>query len=94
MPKQQSQLKNLKLLADNVLVEPISPNIETQSGLIAPTQYEDKAFMGRVIKIGEDIKKKNLIGSIVYFNKYSTTSFIFDGKEYLILKVEDLIAYI
>ncbi len=87
-----SKINKLNILGDNILVEPIKPDIETESGLISPTQYEDKAFAGKVIKVGNEVKRIK-IGSIVYFNKYSTTSFIFDAKEYLILKIEDIIAF-
>lgn len=87
-----NQINKLNLLADNILLEPINPDIETKSGLISPTQYEDKSFAGKVIKVGNKAKQIK-IGSIVYFNKYSTVNFIFDAKEYLIIRLEDIIAF-
>ena len=74
-------------------MEPINPSVETKGGLIAPEQYEDKSFAGKVIKVGNKAKQIK-VGSIVYFNKYSTTNFIFDAKEFLIIRIEDIIAFI
>lgn len=78
-------LKELKLTPGNVLVEEILES-EDMGGLVKPVAYEDKAYMGRVIK--------GSVGKIVFFNKYSSTEFPFEGKKYLMLKTEDIVAYL
>lgn len=83
-------LKDIKVLADNILVEPIQEE-EKVGELIKPVWYEDRAYQGKVVKTGKDVKDIGL-GQIVFFNKYAATVFPFNGKEYLVLKVEDIIA--
>jgi len=93
------KIEDLKVTQDNILIEPIKGDeeieIEPVKGeadeLIKPEQYEDKAYRGTIIKKGEKVSLP--IGAIVYFNKYSSTEFEFEGKKYLVLKQEDVIAY-
>ena len=77
------------MMPGNLLVDPIKGEEVTVSGLVRPEQYEDKAYKGRVIK-GEDPFTE---GTVVYFNKYSWITFPYEGKEYISLRVEDVIAY-
>lgn len=90
--KKQPNLEDLTVLADNLMVRPIKPEKETASGLIAPAQYEDKAYVGKVVRVGIAVKEIK-IGHTVYFNKYSTIIFPFGEEEFLVLKAEDVTAY-
>lgn len=90
--KKQTLLDNIFVTADNVLVEPLSSEYETSEGLVRPEQYEDKAYKGIVIAVGDDvigIKK----GMTAYFNRYSTVEIQFDEVKLLALKYEDILAY-
>lgn len=88
----QINIEDLKVVGDNIFVKPIKEKEEV-NGLVNPTQYEDKTFKGEVVKIGTLVKDVE-IGSIVFFNRYSTTSYDFNNEEYLSLREEDVIAYL
>ena len=90
--KKLQNLKSLKILSSNILVEPILESEEVGE-LIKTVQYDDKAFSGRVVLIGEEVKDIE-VGCIVYFNKYSSTVFPLDGIDYFVLKEEDIIGFV
>ena len=77
-------------------------NIEEKDGIIKPAQYEDKPEIGEVIGVGEGrifdngtiIPLKVQKGDTVFFNKYSSTKFNFDGEDIFIVREEDVISYI
>ena len=87
---------NIKPLADRVLIEPISVEDKTASGIILPdTSDKEKPEQGRIIEVGPgkpdnpmSVKK----GDIVLFTKYGPNEIKFNGKEYLIAKQEDILA--
>lgn len=83
-------INRLKVTPGNIIVEQILEDEEI-GGLLKSAQYEDKAYMGRVLLSGEGSSVKP--GDTVYFNKYSSTAFPFEGKGFLLLKNEDIIAY-
>ncbi len=100
MKKNPINIKDFKLIGDNVLVKSII--ITEKKGVIVPTTYETKPELGEVISVGEGrffenghqeplrVKK----GDIVYFNKYSTNKFNIDGEELYVLREEDILGYI
>lgn len=90
--KTQDLLNNIAVTADNIIVEPLSSEYETGEGLVRPEQYEDKAFKGTVIAVGEDVIGVKS-GMTVYFNRYSTVEIQFDEVKLLALKYEDVLAY-
>ena len=88
-------------LADRVVLEPISVEEKTKSGIILPeTADKEKPEQGKVIAVGPgklllngkrqslDVKK----GDIVLFTKYGPTEVKIDKQEYLIAKEEDILA--
>lgn len=87
---QQFNIKDFKLLHDNVLVKSIL--ITEKRGVIVPTTYETKPELGEVVSFGDKIDTLK-IGDVVYFNKYSTIKFNVDGSEYFVLRFEDAIGY-
>mgnify|MGYP001575259050 CR=1 FL=1 len=93
-------IKKFHILYDNVFVRGI--DIEEKDGIIKPAQYEDKPEIGEVISVGEGrifdngtiVPLKVQPGDIVYFNKYSTTKFNFDGSDWYAVREEDILGYI
>ena len=92
---------NIKPLADRVLIEPISVEEKTKSGIIIPdTIDKEKSEQGKVVAVGPgklnekgelvsmNIKK----GDIVLFTKYGPNEIKIDNKEYLIAREEDILA--
>ncbi len=93
---------NIKPLSDRVLLEPISAEEKTKSGIIIPeTVAKERPEQGKVIAIGPgkvipELGKRvpiNIkVGDIVLFTKYGPNEVKVDGKEYLIAREEDILA--
>ncbi len=87
---------NIKPLADRVLIEPISTEEKTKSGIIIPeTVDKEKPEQGRVIAVGPGRGNKPLSvkkGDRVLFTKYGPNEIKINDKEYLIAKEEDILA--
>lgn len=90
MNKKELKTEQFEILWDNVLVKP--KKVERKDGFVRPQQEEDKSELGEVVGIGiglgEDLPIK--VGSIILFNKYSTTGT--DVDENLIVRAEDIVA--
>lgn len=92
-------LNKFNVLYDNIFVKGIE--IEERDGIVRPTSYEDKPELGEVLRIGTGRLLDNghleplklMVGDLVYFNKYSSTKFNYDGVDYYVIKEEDCVAY-
>lgn len=102
MSKKQPKLDitQFNVLYDNVFVKGIE--IEERDGIVKPAQYDDKPELGIVIKVGtgrlfdngELIPLAVKEGDTVYFNKYSTVKFNFDGQDYFVVREDDIVGYL
>ena len=89
-------------LGDRVLVEPLKEDEVTKGGIIIPDTAKEKPTQGKVIAIGtgklDDAGKKiafNVkVGDRVLMPKYGGTEVKFDGKEYQIVREEDILGVI
>ena len=91
----------IKPLADYILIEPISQEEKTKSGIILPSTVEkEKPEQGKVIAVGSGKKTKDgkiippevKVGDLVLFTKYGPSEVKVQDKEYLIAKQEDILA--
>jgi len=86
----------IKPLADRVLIEPISVEEKTKSGIILPdTADKEKPEQGKVVEVGPGKPNKPMEvkkGNIVLFTKYGPNKIKINNKEYLIAKEEDILA--
>lgn len=91
----------IKPLADYILIEPISQEEKTKSGIILPSTVEkEKPEQGKVIAVGSGKKTRDgkviapevKPGDVVLFTKYGPNEVKIDNKEYLIAKQEDILA--
>ena len=88
-------MSKIQPLGDNVLVEPVSQEEKTESGIYLPETVEgDKPQEGIVVAVGDDDKIKVRVGDKVIFKKYAETEVKVDGKEYYIIKNEDILAVV
>ena len=86
-------------LADRVLVEPVKEEDQKKGGIIIPDTAKEKPTTGKVIAIGtgklDDNGKKipfNVkVGDKVLMPKYGGTEVKLDGKEYQIMREEDIL---
>lgn len=91
----------IKPLEDRVLIEPISLEEKTKSGIIIPdTVDKEKPEQGKIIAVGPGRIDSNGMripisvkqGDIVLFTKYGPAEVKINNKEYLIAKEEDILA--
>jgi chaperonin GroES len=93
---------NLKPLGSRVLVEPIEQDDITAGGIVLPETAKEKPQQGLILAIGpgardEDGKRIPMDvekGDKILFAKYSGTEIKLDGKKYLILREEDILAIV
>ena len=86
-------------LHDRILVQRIEEEQVRRSGIIIPDSAKEKPQEGKVLAVGkgtvnEDGKKTPLdvkAGDRVLFGKYSGSEVTLDGKEYVIMKEEDVL---
>lgn len=91
----------IKPLSDRVVLEPISVEEKTKSGILLPdTAEKERPEQGKVVAVGPgkinekgeraplNVKK----GDVVLFTKYGPSEVKVDGKEYLIAREEDILA--
>lgn len=79
------------LAGDVILVSAIK--VDGVNGLVNPDQYDDKQEYGEVIMVGDKTSGVVKKGMKVLFGKYSTTSIRSNGKEYLLVREEDILGY-
>jgi chaperonin GroES len=87
----------IKPLADRVLVEPMSAETSTASGIIIPDTAKEKPQKGKVIAVGKGTKDDPVtlkIGDLVFYGKYGGTEIKIGDKEYLIMRESDVFAVI
>ena len=84
-------------LSDRVLVEPQAAETKTASGIIIPDSAKEKPLQGKVVAVGKGNKDHEMtvkVGDMVLYGKYAGTELNFEGKDYLIMREEDLFAII
>ena len=93
----------LKPLGNKVILEAISKEEKTKSGIIIPdTVDKEKPEQAKVLavgpgKINKDGSRAKIdvkVGDTVLFSKYSPTEIKLDGKEYLVVSDEDIMAIV
>lgn len=81
----------IKPLADRVVAVREEAQAKTAIGIYLPDTAKEKPIIAVVKAIGPDVKSLKLGDKIIY-REYSTTDLKIDGKEYLIIKEEDVLA--
>jgi chaperonin GroES len=88
---------NIKPLADRVIVEPAAAETKTSSGIIIPDTAKEKPQKGNIVAVGPGTKDNPVtvkVGDVVLYGKYSGTELNHEGKDYLIMKENDILAII
>lgn len=96
------QKHKVRPLYDRILVERVETETTTPSGIIIPDTAQEKTQTGKVAAVGEG--KLNSDGTVrvllvksedtVLFGKYAGTEIKIDGREYLILKEDEILGII
>lgn len=90
----------IKPLSDRVLIEPMTKEEKTKSGIYLPdTIDKERPEQGRVLAVGpgkiddgELIKMSVKKGDVVLFTKYGPNEIKIGDKEYLIAREDDILA--
>lgn len=91
---------NLKPLADYLLIEPQENETTLPSGIVIPDTAKEKPQKGKVVATGPGKKSEDgtvvaidlNVGDIVMYKKWGGTEVKDNGKEYLLVKEEDVLA--
>lgn len=84
-------------LSDRVMVEPQKAETKTSSGIYIPDSAKEKPQQGKIVAVGKGKKDHKMtvkVGDLVLYGKYSGTELKFDGKDYLIMREDDILAII
>ena len=93
---------NVRPLRDRLVVERIEEQEQKVGGIIIPDTAKEKPQQGRVVAVGKgrvndkgevfplDVK----VGDSVLFGKYSGTEIKIDGREYLMLREDEVFGVI
>lgn len=90
----------LQPLHDRIVVEPAPKEEKTASGIILPDSAQEKPLKGTVLAVGPgktlDSGQKATIdiaeGDVVLYGKYSGTEVTVGGKDFIILRADDVLA--
>jgi chaperonin GroES len=93
---------NIRPLHDRVVVRRMEEERTTAGGIVIPDSATEKPIQGEIIAVGKgkildsgesrplDVK----VGDRVLFGKYSGTEVKLDGKEFLVMREEDIMGVI
>ncbi|MBU0650176.1 co-chaperone GroES [Patescibacteria group bacterium] len=92
----------LKPLADYLLIEPAEKETTLPSGIVLPDTSKEKPQEGKVLAKGPGKKDENgknveidvKVGAKVIYKKWGGTEIRQNGKDYLLVKEEDILAVI
>jgi chaperonin GroES len=92
----------LKPLGDRIIIELVETEEKTASGIVLPDTAKEKpqegkvvaAGTGRVLENGERVALEVAAGDTIIFSKYAGTEVKYEGKEYLILRENDILAIV
>lgn len=87
----------IKPLSDRVIIEPAPAETQTASGIIIPDTAKEKPQKGTVVAVGGGKKDEPTtvkIGDTVLYEKHAGTELKFEGKDYLIMREDYIIAII
>ncbi len=89
----------IKPIFDRVVLLPKEAESKTASGIFLPSASLEKSQIGKVVAVGEGgivdgnkVEMQVKVGQEVLFAKYSGTEFDFEGKKYVIVKQNDILA--
>lgn len=84
----------MKPINDRVVVKPAPAEEKTKGGIIIPDNAKEKPQQGKVVAVGPG-KEGNAMtvkkGDTVLYGKYSGQELNYEGKDYLIMREDDIL---
>ncbi|GAA0428303.1 MAG: co-chaperone GroES [Bacillota bacterium] len=91
----------IKPLGERVVIELVEQEEKTASGIVLPDSAKEKPQEGNVVAVGsgkivngEKVALEVSEGDRIIFSKFAGTEVKYEGKEYLILREDDILAVI
>jgi len=93
----------IKPVDERVLIEPLEEEERKVGGIIIPDTAKERPQIGKVIALGDDVRKKDggkvlseilKVGDKVVYAKYGGTELKHGDKEYLVVSRSDILAVI
>lgn len=92
----------MRPLQDRVIVERVEEEEKTVGGIIIPDTAKEKPQEGTIIAVGKGkvldngtkIELDVKVGDKILFSKYAATDIKIDGKEYLIMREDDILGVV
>jgi chaperonin GroES len=91
-------MAKIRPLGERVLIEPLEAKEQLKGGIYIPDTAKEKPMEGKVIALGikrdeegKEIKFDVKVGDIVLLPKYGGTEVKIDGKEYQLVREDDLL---
>ena len=89
-------------LNDKIVVERLEADDKTAGGIILPDTAKEKPKQGKILALGEGkpledggrAKFQVKVGDRVLFTNYAGSEVTIDGKEYLIMTEDDILAVV
>lgn len=92
----------LKPLHDRIIIEAAAREEQTAGGILLPDSAQEKPLRGSVLAVGPGkmldsgklAEMDVVVGDIVLYGKYSGTEVTVDGRDYIILRSDDVLAVV
>ncbi|HLR42168.1 MAG TPA: co-chaperone GroES [Pseudogracilibacillus sp.] len=91
----------IKPLGDRVVIELVEQEATTASGIVLPDSAQEKPQEGKVVAVGsgaivdgQRVALEVKVNDQIIFSKFAGTEVAYDGKEYLILRENDILAIV
>jgi chaperonin GroES len=89
----------IKPLQDRVIVERLAAEERSAGGIIIPDTAKEKPQEGKVVAVGKGKRREDgtitppdvKAGDRILFAKYSGSDVTIDGKEYIIMREDDIL---
>ncbi len=93
-------MATLKPLNDRIVVKAVTPETKTAGGIILPDSAQEKPQEAEVVAVGPGKTLDNgklevpdvKVGDIVIYGKYGGTEIKVGAQEYVILRIDDVLA--
>lgn len=92
----------LKPLGDRIIVEAITAEEVTKGGIVLPDTAKEKPQEGRVVAVGpgklldngKTVPMEVKVGDRVVYSKYGGSEIKINGKEYVVLRQDDVLGIV
>lgn len=91
---------NLKPLGERVVIKKLEKEETTASGIVLPSSAQEQPQYAEVVAISdkvekdEDLKGSISVGDRVIYSKYAGTDVKLEDQDYIVIKLEDVLAIV